>query len=217
MNKIAIIGAGLCGAAAAVKLLQAGYQVTVFDKGRSAGGRMSSKRAELGYLDMGAQYFTARNADFQHQVQQWLDAGCVDTWPCSPAVVTSDGLSLSLQASPDQQLRYIGVPSMHSPVKFLLADVPLITGCRIVSMQTENHLWSLFSEAGECFSDFDGVLLTTPPVQAEQLLAQSGMAELFIAPANMLQPCWAVAVKATGEPPGDAIFCGAEVYQSPGQ
>ena len=116
MNKVAIIGAGLCGAAAAVKLIQAGHEVTVFDKGRSAGGRMSSKRTELGYLDMGAQYFTARDAGFQHQVQLWLNAGCAQEWHCNTASLTSDGASTSLQASPDQQIRYIGKPSMQSPV-----------------------------------------------------------------------------------------------------
>ncbi len=207
MGRVAIIGAGLCGAAAAVKLAQAGYQVAVFDKGRSAGGRMSSKRTESGYLDMGAQYFTARNADFQRQVQLWLDAGCVEEWPCSAAVLTSDGVSASLQASPDQQQRYIGVPSMQSPVKSLLVDVPLTTDCRIVRLHGEKGNWSLFSEADECFSDFDSIVLTIPPVQAEQLLVQSDMADLFVAPHSLLEPCWAVAVHAPGAVRSDAIFC----------
>ena len=65
MNRVAVIGAGLCGAAAAATLVQSGYQVTVFDKGRAVGGRMSSKRTAAGYLDMGAQYFTARSPKFQ--------------------------------------------------------------------------------------------------------------------------------------------------------
>jgi hypothetical protein len=168
---------------------------------------MSSKRTEAGYLDMGAQYFTARNADFQHQVQLWLDAGCVEEWACSAAVLTSDGVSASLQASPDQQRRYIGVPSMQSPVKCLLADVPLTAGCRIVRLQGEKGNWSLFSEAGECFADFGFILLTVPPVQAEQLLAQSDMANLFVAPHSLLEPCWAVAVHASGVVRSDAIFC----------
>ncbi len=64
MKKIAVLGAGLTGASAAASLVQQGHQVTVFDKGRAAGGRMSSKRTEQGYLDMGAQYFTARSDAF---------------------------------------------------------------------------------------------------------------------------------------------------------
>jgi renalase len=207
MNKVAIVGAGLCGAAAAIKLLQADYQVTVFDKGRSVGGRMSSKRTEAGYVDMGAQYFTARNAQFQYQVQLWLEAGCADVWCCGTTVLTSDGTATSLQASPDQQLRYIGVPSMQSPVKFLLSDVSVITGCRIVRLQREKMNWCLFNEAGECYSDFDAVVLTMPPVQTEQLLAQSGLSGLFAAPPDILEPCWAVAVYAAGVVQSDAVFC----------
>jgi predicted NAD/FAD-dependent oxidoreductase len=207
MNRVAIIGAGLCGAAAAATLLQAGYQVTVFDKGRSAGGRMSSKRTEQGYLDMGAQYFTARNADFQHQVQLWLEAGCAQEWSCSTASLASDGASVSLQASPDQQTRFIGVPSQQSPVKFLLADIPLKTGCRIEKLHRVESKWTLISDNGEHHSGFDDIVLTMPPVQTEHLLAQSGLSQLFVAPTSVLEPCWAVAVQAEGVVPGHAIFC----------
>lgn len=207
MNRIAIIGAGLCGAAAAVKLMQAGHDVTVFDKGRSAGGRMSSKRTELGYLDMGAQYFTARDAGFQQQVQLWLNTGCVQEWPCNTASLKSDGGSASVQASPDQQTRYIGTPSMQSPVKSLLADVPVITGCRIVRLQRVKAKWTVISEEGEHYRDFDDIVLTMPPVQTEQLLAQSDLSGLFVAPSSVLEPCWAVAVRADAPAQGDAIFC----------
>ncbi|MCB1688831.1 MAG: NAD(P)-binding protein [Halioglobus sp.] len=207
MNTVAIIGAGLCGATAAAKLVQAGFEVTVFDKGRSAGGRMSSKRTGSGYLDMGAQYFTARSADFQHQVQLWLEAGCAQEWSCSTASLASDGVSASLQASPDQQTRFIGVPSQQSPVKFLLADIPLRTGCRIEKLHRVETEWTLTSDNGEQYSGFDHIVLTMPPVQTEHLLAQSGLSELFVAPTSVLEPCWAVAVQAEGAVPGHAIFC----------
>lgn len=207
MNKVAIIGAGLCGAAAAVKLMQAGYEVTIFDKGRSAGGRMSSKRTKSGYLDMGAQYFTARDPGFQQQVQRWLDAGCAQQWLCKTAALQSDGASTTLQASPDKQLRYIGTPSMQSPVKFMLADVPVNTGCRIIRLQHDDAKWALISEDGERYCDFDDIVLTMPPVQTEQLMAQSDMAGLFVAPSSVLEPCWAVAMRAEDPVQGDAIFC----------
>lgn len=92
MNSVAVIGAGLCGAAAAATLVQAGYQVSVFDKGRAVGGRMSSKRTATGYLDMGAQYFTARSATFQSEVQSWLRSGCAEVWNCTTALL-ADGNS----------------------------------------------------------------------------------------------------------------------------
>ena len=64
---IAIIGAGIAGAICASELVRNGHKVIVFDKGRSAGGRMSSKRTENGYIDLGAQYFTARSELFSQQ------------------------------------------------------------------------------------------------------------------------------------------------------
>ena len=80
---IAIIGAGIAGAACAQELVRLGKQVVVFDKGRAAGGRMSSKRTATGYLDLGAQYFTARSQAFNQQCQQWLAKfqGCENRRP----------------------------------------------------------------------------------------------------------------------------------------
>jgi renalase len=128
MHRVAVIGAGLCGAAAAVELGQAHIQVTVFDKGRAVGGRMSSKRTGSGYLDMGAQYFTARSTAFQRQAQAWLDAGCAQVWSCTTAVLNADKGYSAVEVSADQQLRYIGVPSMQAPVKAVLEGMHVITG-----------------------------------------------------------------------------------------
>ncbi len=204
---VAVIGAGLCGAAAAAKLVHSGYQVTVFDKGRAVGGRMSSKRTESGYLDMGAQYFTARSMEFQSQVQSWLKTGCAELWTCTTALLTYDEGHSALDISPDQQLRYVGTPSMQAPVKAVLQGMPVVTACRIYSLQRQQKSWSVHSETGESYTGFDAVLLTIPPVQAQQLLVQSGLGELFVVQASLLEPCWAVALRAGASGQGDAIFC----------
>lgn len=207
MNRVAIIGAGLCGATAAVELVRSDYQVSVFDKGRAVGGRMSSKRTETGYLDMGAQYFTARHALFQRQVQSWLDAGCVAVWNCSTATLTHDEGHPALKSSADQHIRYVGIPSMQAPVKAALAGIPVITNCRIHSLQRHQNSWTLISETGERHNGFASVLVTVPPVQAQQLLAQSRLPDLLLAQDSLLEPCWAVAVRAAAPAHGDAIFC----------
>jgi renalase len=207
MSRVAVIGAGLCGAAAAATLVQSGYDVTVFDKGRTAGGRMSSKRTAAGYLDMGAQYFTARSARFQSQVQSWLKAGCADVWNCTTALLTDHEGQSTLAISPDRQLRYIGTPSMQAPVKAVLAGIPVITDCRISSLQRHQHSWSVDSDSGESYTGFAAVLLTMPPVQIQQLLVQSGLPDLFTVPHSILEPCWAVAVRTAVNAQGDAVFC----------
>ena len=207
MSRVAVIGAGLCGATAAAELVRSGHDVSVFDKGRSVGGRMSSKRTEAGYLDMGAQYFTARSVTFQRQVQSWLDAGCVEVWDCNTASLTQDDGPPALDSSPDQQLRYIGTPSMQAPVKAVLAGIPVMTNCRIHALQRHAASWTLIDESGERHTGFASVLLTVPPAQAEQLLVASGLPGLFTAPDSLLEPCWAVAVRTAETTRADAVFC----------
>ena len=207
MKKIAVVGAGLCGATAAETLTQQGYQVTVFDKGRAAGGRMSSKRTEQGYLDMGAQYFTARSSLFQQQVKRWLDAGAVELWPCKTALLSNDEGFISLKASEDTQTRFIGVPSMQSPVTALLHGITQVNSCRIQKLDYQQQSWTLFNDEGGSYTGFDAVVLTLPPVQAQQLLAHSALPELFDNADDVLEPCWAVAMHTEALPVQDAIFC----------
>ena len=52
---IAVVGAGIAGLACATTLQQAGVQVSVFDKSRGAGGRMSTRRTDSWQCDHGAQ------------------------------------------------------------------------------------------------------------------------------------------------------------------
>jgi renalase len=53
---------------------------------------MSSKRSDAGALDMGAQYFTARDRRFVTEVQRWQTNGWVAEW-------TPAALHLPRQAS----------------------------------------------------------------------------------------------------------------------
>jgi len=207
MKKIAVLGAGLSGAAAAATLTQQGYQVTVFDKGRAAGGRMSSKRPEQGYLDMGAQYFTARSEVFKQQVKLWLHAGQVELWPCKTALLSNDEGFISLKTSEDTQARFIGIPSMQSPVKALLDGITLVNSCRIQKLDNQQQSWTLSNDKGLSYTGFDAVILTLPPVQAQQLLAHSALPELFDNADDVLEPCWAVAMHTDAMPTQDAIFC----------
>ena len=63
---IAVVGAGIAVITCARTLIQAGHRVTVFEKSRGAGGRMSTRNTEFGSFDHGAQYFTVRDERFEH-------------------------------------------------------------------------------------------------------------------------------------------------------
>lgn len=202
---VAIIGAGMAGAAAASTLSEAGLKVEVFEKGRAVGGRMSSKRSTEGYLDMGAQYFTARSELFSQQVSRWLAAGLVNYWPA--ACYRYEHAALT--GSADQTARFVGTPAMQAPVKALLATVPVHLSCRLNRLRyvaTPSRKmaagWYLFAEHNKSFGPYQAVVITLPPVQLQTLLAtachpdeprQADLHRLIaqVQPQALL-PCWAI-------------------------
>ncbi len=189
---IAIIGAGIAGAACAQRLQQQGQQVVVFDKGRSAGGRMSSKRTSAGYLDLGAQYFTARTPAFSSQCQRWLAQQVIERWQGALGVIEQGKLS----ASPDDTERYVGIPSMQKPVQQLLADIS-VQHAEVSAVHFEQGRWQLFAGA-DLLGQFQQLVLAVPQQQAERLLqhvleSHSQLKTLFAQSA--LLPCWAVNIE----------------------
>ncbi|MFM8764592.1 MAG: NAD(P)/FAD-dependent oxidoreductase [Spartobacteria bacterium] len=68
-KSVAVIGAGMAGVGAARFLVDAGWQVVVFDKSRGLGGRCATKRWEGHSVDHGAQYFTMRDGYFSQAVR----------------------------------------------------------------------------------------------------------------------------------------------------
>ncbi|MEI6484566.1 MAG: FAD-dependent oxidoreductase, partial [Betaproteobacteria bacterium] len=68
-KNIAIVGAGMAAITCARTLVQAGHRVTVFEKSRGVGGRMSARNSPYGTFDHGAQYFTVRDVRFVKALQ----------------------------------------------------------------------------------------------------------------------------------------------------
>lgn len=186
---IAIIGTGIAGISAAHALLDAGQDVRLFDKGHGSGGRMASKRSEAGDLDLGAQYFTARDRRFLDAIQKWRDAGWVAEW--DPALYQyRDG---ALSPSPDEQPRWVGTPRMSAITRALLHDLPVTFSCRITEVFRGEQHWQLQDSEGQNHGPFSHVLIATPAPQAAALLASAP--KLAAAAASIaMEPTWAVAL-----------------------
>lgn len=79
--EVVVVGAGVAGLTAARALTDAGHAVTVLDKGRRVGGRLSTRQfANGGRADAGAQFFTIRSDAFARAVARWRAVGLVHEW-----------------------------------------------------------------------------------------------------------------------------------------
>jgi len=88
---VVVVGAGIAGVACAVELAAAGVPVRVVDRARTVGGRMASKRIDGRPVDLGAAYFTVRDAEFAQVVARWRTAGLARPWTSELAVFGKGG------------------------------------------------------------------------------------------------------------------------------
>jgi len=202
-GRVAVVGAGVAGAACAAALARAGHRVTVFDKARGPGGRMSTRRGQhpdgqATAFDHGAQYFTARDAGFQAVVQQGVQGGWVAPWAFAEAGLAG-GAGL-----PDEP-RYVAVPGMPELARRLIdtasaqAAHPIETAWpwHVAGLQRSEQGWRLqrlASEPGEpeawFEATFDHVVLAMPPEQAAVLLAPHRADWAEQAASVPMWPCW---------------------------
>ena len=163
--RVVVVGAGICGLVAGRRLVDAGAEVVLVDKGRSPGGRLATRRIGTATVDHGAQFFTVRTPAFQHQVDDWIDRGVVAIW--------SRGFT-----SDDGHPRYVATSGMNSLAKDLAVglDVRCSTmafGIRPAADGT-GAPWEVAIDDGSVHLT-DAVIVTTPLPQAFALLADSGV------------------------------------------
>jgi predicted NAD/FAD-dependent oxidoreductase len=174
---IAIIGAGLAGLACAQRLTVAGHTVSLFDKGRGPGGRMSTRRVATpqgeAAFDHGAQYFTVRDVCFRNQVDIWTRAGAALPWPA---------------AGTDA---WVGTPAMNAPVKTLAAKHNVTWSAQIDTLTHDGTAWHIAGE-NQTHGPFDAALLAIPAEQAAPRLAPHAPDWAALATATTAEPCWTV-------------------------
>ena len=175
--RIAVIGAGLAGLACATGLRRAGFPVTVLDKGRGPGGRMSARRVETPRgqvtFDHGAQYFTARAPGFRAQVEAWALDGVCAPWP----------------AAGDDA--WVGTPAMNAPIRALAQPLEVVWGRRVETLVSRAKGWTLIAE-GAAPLEAEIVILAVPAEQAADLLDAHDPAGARLARATPAAPCWSL-------------------------
>ncbi|MBK1661575.1 hypothetical protein CKO45_25540 [Paracraurococcus ruber] len=222
--RIAVIGAGLAGLACARALAARGARSRLFDKGRAAGGRLATRRAEAAgqalQFDHGAQYLTARSAAFaallaEAGAQPWGEPG-----------------------------RFVGAPGMSALPRALARGLDLAAGRHVTALAGRPGAWMVRhldaalvrpgmplppdppAEEGP----FEAVAIALPPDQAAPLVAPQAPAWPGLLAGVRLAPCWTVMAAfaarlplpdslrpALGSPDGGAIGWAARDNSKPGR
>ncbi len=188
---IAVVGAGIAGAACANALVRAGHAVHVFDKSRGPGGRLATRRLEgvdrhgqawTTRLDHGAVALTARSEAFRAFVEQTLRAGGLADW--------APKLAPGGSASEVGERLYVPTLDLPALCRGLLDGAATTWGFAADTLHTGPLGWQLQSGGERHPARFDAVVLALPPAQAAPLLSPHRLDWARHAAAVPMQPCW---------------------------
>lgn len=225
--KIAIIGGGLTGLLTATLLERASNQtgntpqITIFEKSRSVGRlatryRSDSKTDKNWQWSFGAQFFTAKTADFQQFIAPWLDTGLLQPWCAEVVELTpssENGQPPNIQSKEQWDAvhaRYISTPKMtswgrelaaalnHTTIVFKTRVAPLAQYLQSQNQkQSQNQTYNqnskqteLFDETGASLGWFDWVICTAPNGQAVELMSDSGFNQQDKITKPQMQACY---------------------------
>ena len=145
--KIAIIGAGFSGCNLYNNLKEKYEDITIFEKSKGVGGRLSTKYIEDKFIDYGTSSLIPITDD--------LKFFCLD--------LTKNGV---LKAKYDE---FIPKNGINKICKFLVDEKNLLTNTKIIKAENSANKWLLEDENHNIYEDFDLLLITIPAPQILQM------------------------------------------------
>jgi hypothetical protein len=203
---VLIVGAGLTGLSAARHAHARGWSALVVERADAPGGRLATQRGDHGSADVGAQFFSVRDAAFAAAVADWAAAGVAVEWsrgfPVLAAGVLRDGS--------DGHVRWRIAGGMERLAAHLADGLDCRFGHAVSGLRADGGRWLVTAavRTGATTQDAaDAVVLTQPVPQQLDLLAASGL-ELPAATLGSLRgvrydPCLALLLES---PDGEAAL-----------
>ena len=145
--KIAIIGAGFSGCNLYNNLKEKYEDITIFEKSRGVGGRLSTKYIDDKFIDHGTSSLIPITDD--------LKMFCLD--------LSSNGV---VKAKYDE---FIPKNGINAICKFLIDEKDLIKNTKITKAQNIDNKWLLEDENHNIYKDFDLLFITIPAPQILQM------------------------------------------------
>ena len=155
-KKILIIGSGIAGIAASLKLKSYGFESTIVDKGNFIGGRIGTREKKLGdnayYFFHGAQFFSAKNNNFQ----KIIDAG-----------VQKNYIKEFGNFTPS---RFRGFPTMRNFLSNLSKNINVLQNYNVSGLKIINDKICVLNDSNDTSNIFDAVISTIPAPQNLELM-----------------------------------------------
>ncbi|MBL8616619.1 MAG: NAD(P)-binding protein [Deltaproteobacteria bacterium] len=165
--RVAIVGAGPAGLACARVLRDHGLEVSIFDKGRGPGGRLSTRRIEGERFDHGAQFLTTRDPAIGRWFAAWRARGLLQPWEPRQA-----GPGATLPSTP----WLVPVPGMSALIQHLCVEEEPQFSTLVDRVERVGSGWKLYGRVGSAaesalLTEAEVVVIATPAPQAAPLLA----------------------------------------------
>lgn len=185
---VAIIGAGVAGAAAARALTDAGQVVTLFDAGAAPGGRLATHHEGPLRFDAGAQFFIVKDERFARWARGWWQERVIKEWR---GRIEAEGP----RTHPHELVRLVGAPAMDSLLRRMLLGLDVRSGVEIRGLTRDGTRWRLLDSRSHAQGEFELVVVATPAAQAAALVDPSSYAlASLIRQEVVMSPCWTAMV-----------------------
>ncbi|MDC0093003.1 NAD(P)-binding protein [Alphaproteobacteria bacterium] len=155
-KKILIIGSGIAGIAASLKLKSYGLESTVVDKGNFIGGRIGTREKKIGkntyYFFHGAQFFSAHKNNFQNIINAGVQKNYIKEFG---------------NFSPS---RFRGFPTMQNFLLNLSKDINVLQKYKVTDLKKINDKIKVLDNINKNWNVFDAVISTIPAPQNIELM-----------------------------------------------
>ncbi len=179
MKRIAVIGAGVAGLAAAKLLVRYGFDVTLYEKSRGVGGRVVTRYVNGCRFDHGAQVVKTPSTRLLQLVTTGVVDGLAGAYNISRPVWTFDADNTVAEGNPVQNAdpKWTWTGGAVTLSRAMAAGLHIHYGARVHNIAATPRCYILHNAEGHALCEAEAVLLTPPAPQAAELIAESSIAQ----------------------------------------
>ena len=164
--EVVIIGAGVSGLSCAQELTRSGHAVTVYERGRSVGGRCSTWRVEGGHLiDYGVTYYHGESETFLQALRN-VEGTRIDGWPFE---IEGNGIPCQPHSLSPRAWRLAFTDGVNRFPKHLARNIVVKTGYKADRLETTSAGLRVYFEGGEELTTRNAIL-AMPSEQIKPLI-----------------------------------------------